>query len=162
MNTREQIRQAATGSAPAPKVAAPAQSAQVAKPAAEPKAPREPKPKAEPKACACQVPGDKGCNGGKTNRYFAPGHDAKLVGYLTREVVAGRMDKDAAITTLDERSGSSATLLGKLKSAIVRETDKAAKKAAKSEPKADESKMEFAREQAERAKEDLKAKRDAE
>lgn len=100
--------------APAPKVEAPANS----KPAVEAKAP---KAKPEPKTCACKVPG---CSS-KTTRIFAPGHDAKLVGHLTREVVKGSLTKDAAIATLNQRSEGSKLLASKLATAIPRELDKA-------------------------------------
>lgn len=115
MNTREQIANAARSTAPAPKVEAPE-----GKPAPAPKV------KAEPKPCGCQVPGDNGCNGGKTARFFAPGHDAKLVGHLTREVVAGNLTKEQATEVLAQRSGGSKTLLGKLTTAIPRELAKKA------------------------------------
>lgn len=95
---------------------------------------REPKVKAEPKDCACRVPnqdktgaeasGDAvkfaGCNGGKSTRKFAPGHDAKLVGYLTRSYEAGRISAQDAIDTVKKRSDNSALLVGKIKAAVKR------------------------------------------
>jgi len=109
----------------APKVEAPASDATPAKAKREPVAPRT------PTNCVCGVPGDKGCNGAKSTRKFAPGHDAKLVGYLTREVVAQRVTPEVALKDLAEKSGNSALLVGKLKSAIERETEKADAKARK-------------------------------
>lgn len=162
MTTSQDIRSAAN----APRVAAPEQPA---KAAATP-TPRQPKAKPEPKACACQTPYEnddyRGCQDAKTNRVFAPGHDAKLVGYLTRQVIAGGMTQDAAVKVLDERSQGSKLLVAKLQTAIPRERERAAttqrnkeaREAAKAE-KAD--KKAFAKAQAEAAKADAQAKREA-
>lgn len=164
MDTREAIRKAAASQTPAPKVSAPANDAKPAKAEAAPKAPKAPK---EPVDCNCQVPGDNGCNGGKTRKQFAPGHDAKLVGYLTREVVAGNMTEQDAKDTLSARSNGSAHLLSKLAVAIPREVGKVQRREASAKAREDakaekEAKMAEARKQAELAKADLKAKRDAE
>ena len=102
---------------PTPKVEAPVQAkAAVPKPA--------PRAKAEPKNCACQVPGDNGCNEAKTTRVFAPGHDAKLIGFLTRKVVSGDITEDEAKQALDTRSNGSKQLASKLAHAIPREQAK--------------------------------------
>lgn len=159
MDTREAIRKAAATQAPAPKVSAPANDAKPAKETA-PKAPKAPK---EPMACRCEVPGENGCNGGQTRKLFAPGHDAKLVGYLTREVVAGNISEQEAKDTLAARSNGSAHLLSKLAVAIPREVGKVQRRESAAKAKADakaekEAKMVEARRQAELAKEDLKAK----
>lgn len=135
--TREAIRAAAKNDSP--KVEAPESDA-------KPTAPKVAKPKtvkvAQP--CKCDVPGDKGCNGGVTKGVFAPGHDAKLVGYLTREVVAGRLAKDAAVADLVGKGGSK-LLQTKLGAAIDRET---AKKATVTKREADKLAAKTAREQA--------------
>jgi hypothetical protein len=101
--------------APKPKVEAPEGQTK----AIDPK-PQAPKTKAEPKPCACQVPG---CDA-KSTRKFAPGHDAKLKGYLTREVVAGNLTKEKAIEWIDRASGNSALLRGGLEAGIKRELAK--------------------------------------
>jgi hypothetical protein len=161
MNTREAIRNAAQAmnkpATPAePKVAAPAAE----KPVKEPKAPREKAAPKEPVACRCQVPGENGCNGGKTRKLFAPGHDAKLVGYLTREVVAGNMTQDKALETIKERSENSAHLVSKLQAAIPRELGKVQRKDAAAKAKADakaekEAKLQAAREEGQKAAQEL-------
>jgi len=109
------------------------------KAAKEPKAKREPKPKAEPSTCGCGVPthnakGESdsagkfgGCGDAKTTSKFAPGHDAKLVGYLTRSVAGGHMTEDQAMEIVAERSKGSALLIGKLKSALATVADKKAR-----------------------------------
>lgn len=135
MPTREEAKAAAVtapdkNDAPESQVAAPEGAA----PVKAAKAPKEPKAKAEPVACKCQVPnhdktgktatGDavkfQGCNGGKSTRHFAPGHDAKLVGYLTRFYEGGGIGAEQAIETVRERSGNSALLVGKIKAAVKR------------------------------------------
>lgn len=166
MSVREQIRQMKQGAKPegteagTPKVAAPEGQK------AEPKAPRAKAAPKEAVACKCAVPDVKGtnggCNGGKTKGVFAPGHDAKLTGYLTREVVAGNMTADEAVEDLKTKGGS-ALLQGKLKAAITRETEKAARKAkatqereaAKAEK---EAKLQFARDEAAKVKAENEAK----
>ncbi len=119
-------------------------------------APKAEKPKREPKAkpvptdCGCQVPthgkNDKypGCNGAKTTSRFAPGHDAKLSGYLNRQVESGDLTAEMALDIMKERSNNSALLVGKLQKALAVTADKAtrkakaeAEKAAKSEAPAD-------------------------
>jgi hypothetical protein len=96
-----------------------------AKPA---KAPKE-KVVKEPTDCVCGVPDNgptndsgkskfPGCGNAKSTRKFAPGHDAKLVGYLTRQFEAGAISADDAIAQVRDKSGGSALLLGKIKSAI--------------------------------------------
>lgn len=171
MSTRDQIKRLASGNKPAeteapgtPKVTAPTPSNGAAeKPA---KAPKTVKVAQD---CKCGVPDVKGtnggCAGGKTKGVFAPGHDAKLTGYLTREVVAGNLTADQAVEDLKAKGGS-ALLQGKLKAAIAREVDKAERKAAtqatKDAAKAEKERASaFAKEQAELAKADLKAKQDA-
>lgn len=83
----------------------------------------------EPTDCVCAVPDNgpvndqgkakyPGCNGAKSTRKFAPGHDAKLVGYLTRQYEAGEVTAEQAIEQVREKSGGSALLLGKIKAAI--------------------------------------------
>lgn len=119
---RDQIANAASNG---PKVQAPTGgNATAEKPA---KAPKTPKVAVD---CKCEVPNvpgtNGGCNGGKTNSNFAPGHDAKMVGYLTREVVAGKMTTEQAVAKLSAASGASKTLIGKLTSAIPREQANAA------------------------------------
>lgn len=171
MSTRDKIREMAAGVKPTaePKVTAPASDATNGK--AEPKAPRA---KAAPKVaqdCKCAVPDvpgtNGGCAGGKTKGVFAPGHDAKLTGYLTREVVAGNLTAEQAVEDLKTKGGS-ALLQGKLKAAISRETDKAARKAKAEKERADakaekEAKMQLARDEAAKVKADNaeKAKQDA-
>lgn len=118
--TREQI-EASRNAAPAPRVEAPTAQNANGTPSSTPKTP---KAKAEPKACGCGVPGPNGCNGGKTTRMFAPGHDAKLVGHLTREVVSGGMTLEQATNELSTKSGGSKTLLNKLATAVPREQAK--------------------------------------
>lgn len=167
MSTRDKIREMAAGVKPAgePKVTAPAGDATNGK-AKEEKAPRT---KAAPKVaqdCKCAVPDapgtNGGCAGGKTKGVFAPGHDAKLTGYLTREVVAGRLTAEQAVEDLKTKGGS-ALLQGKLKAAISRETDKAARKAKaereRNEAKAEkEAKMQLARDEAAKVKAENAAK----
>ncbi len=116
-----------------------------AKAAKEPKAKREPKAKAEPTTCGCQVPTHNakgevasdgkfgGCGDAKTTSKFAPGHDAKLVGFLTRSVAGGQLTEDAAMEIVAERSKNSALLIGKLKSALATVADKKARAAQKAE-----------------------------
>lgn len=156
MSTREQIRQSATP-ASAPKVAAPT--------AARKETPA-PKAKPEPKTCACQVPGPNGCGNSTTTRIFAPGHDAKLIGFLTRQVVSGEMTAEVAATTLALRSNGSRSLAGKLATAIPRELAKAKTIKARAEAKqkaADDKakKMQFAKDQAAAAKADREAREKA-
>lgn len=143
--------------ATAPKVAAPAAAS---KPA--------PKAKAERKApvvktCACGVPDKAGavCNA-QTRSKFAPGHDAKLVGHLTREVVAGKMTREQAVEQVKTKSGDSKLLVAKIGSAVDRELDKAAKAKAKTvkAQKGDE-KMQFAKDQAAEVRADRQAKEQA-
>lgn len=141
MPTREDAKAAAVQApekntdvdAPDSQVAAPTgdATAKTEKPA---KAPKEPKVKAEPVACKCGVPdhdksgkdanGDAvkfpGCRGGKSTRHFAPGHDAKLVGYVTRRYEAGSITAEQAVETVREKSGNSALLVGKIKAAVKR------------------------------------------
>lgn len=159
MDTRDAIRKAAASQTSTPKVTAPASDAKPAK-EVTPKAPKAPK---EPMACRCEVPGENGCNGGQTRKQFAPGHDAKLVGYLTREVVAGNLTEAEAKETLSARSNGSAHLLSKLAVAIPREVGKVQRREASAKAREDakaekEAKMVEARKQAELAKADLKAK----
>lgn len=161
MNTREAIRNAAQVNRPSPKVEAPATET-----SAQPKTEKAPRAKAAPKEpvdCRCQVPGPNGCNGGKTRKLFAPGHDAKLVGHLTREVVAGNLTQEQAVETIKERSQNSPHLVSKLQAAIPRELGKVQRKAenakAKEEAKAaKEAKLAEARVQGEKAAQDLAAK----
>lgn len=130
MPTREEAKQAAVAvAAPESKVEAPEGDATATKPEKAPKPPKTPK---EPTACTCGVPdqdktgapatGDAvkftGCRGGKSTRRFAPGHDAKLAGYLTRQYAAGRVTFDEAIDIVKERSGGSALLVPKVKRAL--------------------------------------------
>lgn len=172
MNTREQIRQAQSGtSAPKavePKVPAPTNGQAPANAEAEVKAPKTPKAPKVAQPCKCNVPDVKGtnggCAGGLTKGVFAPGHDAKLTGYLTREVVAGNLTTDAAVADLAGKGGS-ALLQNKLRAAIERETDKATKREAAAKQReeakaAKETALEEARAQAEKAKEELAAKRE--
>lgn len=123
-----------------------------ARPAKAVKPPATPK---VPTACACQVPTtDKypGCNGALSTRKFAPGHDAKLVGYLTRRVAAGESTEEAALADLASKSGNSALLVGKLRAALQRESAKADAKA----------RREHAAREAKEAKDAAKADSDAE
>lgn len=165
MTTSQDIRAAAN----APRVTAPEGDKPVKATATS--TPRVPKAKTEPGPCQCEVPDVAGTNGGcagaKTNRLFAPGHDAKLVGYLTREVVAGRLTQEQAVAEIGKRSKESVLLISKLTSAIPREMDKAkgaAKRLAdKAAAKAEKEKASaFAREQAEAVKADKAAKAAAE
>lgn len=120
----------------------------------------------EAKTCRCEVPGEKGCNGAQTKGIFAPGHDAKLVGHLTRQVVAGHTTKALAVEALSNKGGSQ-LLQSKLGAAIDREVakrDNAAKReserlAAKATK---DQEIAFAKEQAEAVKADRKAKEQAE
>ncbi len=111
------------------------------KPVKAAKAPKTPKVAVEPHDCKCQVPG---CTG-KTNRNFAPGHDAKLVGHLTRQVVAGEMTTSEAMQAVIDRAGASSLLVQKVKNAIQTEVDKrkakeaAAAKAAEKPAEADKA-----------------------
>lgn len=91
-----------------------------AKPAKAVKAPREPKTPVEPHACKCGVPK---CDS-TTTRNFAPGHDAKMVGYLTRQVVAGELTKTEALQKVTEVSGAGSLLVQKVSNGIQREIDK--------------------------------------
>lgn len=115
-----------------------------AKPAKVAKAPKV------PEDCKCGVPNNgkvdaegkhkyPGCQGGKTTGKFAPGHDAKLVGYLTREYAAGNRDADSVIAEVREKSGNSALLVGKIKSAVKRADDDKVAKARREQ--ADKDKM---------------------
>jgi hypothetical protein len=162
-NVREQIRQMKQGA----KAEAPASAPKVEAPEGQtaPKAEKAPRAKAAPKqatACACAVPGDNGCNGGMSKGTFAPGHDAKLTGHLTREVVAGNLTADQAVEDMKAKGGS-ALLQGKLRAAIQRETAKAERKAkatadreaAKAEK---ERQLQFARDEAAKVKADNAAK----
>lgn len=138
MPTREDAKAAAVAApektdVPESKVEAP-----TAAPAEKPK--REPKAKAEPTDCACKVPdhdrsgapatGDAvkfpGCRGGKSTRKFAPGHDAKLVGFVTRQYAAGKVTAEAAIEEVRTKSANSALLVGKIKAAVKRVDDERA------------------------------------
>ncbi len=132
--------------------------------------------------CKCGVPTAAGnaCSG-VTFATFAPGHDQKAVGYLTRQVVKeGKLTTEQAVEQL-RKVGASDVLVGKLTAAIARETKASkAKEAAKEQAAAarvekaaareaakankpevkpkDEAKTEFARAQAAKVKEDLAAK----
>lgn len=113
---------------------------------------------AEPTRCKCAVPG---CDS-FSKRNFAPGHDAKLIGYLTREVVAGNMTLADASDLLSTRSNGSKLLLSKLGAAVPREFAKIEAKAAKDADKAERKaraakKSEFAKEQAAAVKADREA-----
>jgi hypothetical protein len=59
-----------------------------------------------------------GCRGAKSTRKFAPGHDAKLKGYLTREYAEGKRTADAVIEEVRTKSGNSALLVGAIKRAV--------------------------------------------
>jgi hypothetical protein len=142
MPTRDEAKLAA---APAPEKTVEAPDSQVAAPTGDAtaktekpaKVAKEPKVKAEPVACKCGVPdhdrkgaeatGDAvkfpGCRNGKSTRHFAPGHDAKLVGFLTRAYEAGRIGAEAAIEEVRAKSGNSALLVGKVKAAVKRVDD---------------------------------------
>jgi hypothetical protein len=61
--------------------------------------------------------------GWQVHRKFAPGHDAKLVGYATRLYAAGKVSADEAVAMVRDRSGNSALLVGKIKTAVKREDD---------------------------------------
>lgn len=137
MPTRDEAKAAA---APAPEKTVDAPDSQVAAPTGDAtaktekpaKAPKEPKVKAEPVACKCGVPdhdkagkdanGDAvkfpGCRGGRSTRHFAPGHDAKLAGYITRRYAAGSVTAEQAIEEVRAKSGNSALLVPKVKRAL--------------------------------------------
>lgn len=138
MPTREDAKAAAVAApeksdAPESQVEAPTEAK-----AEKPK--REPKAKAEPTDCACGVPdhdrtgapatGDAvkfpGCRGGKSTRKFAPGHDAKLVGYVTRMYAAGKVSAEGAVEEVRVKSANSALLVGKIKAAVKRVDDEKA------------------------------------
>lgn len=133
MPTREEAKTAAVP-APASQVEAPESKVDAPTEAKPVKAAKEPKVKAEPTDCACKVPnhdktgatatGDAikfpGCNGGRSTRHFAPGHDAKLVGYVTRRYEAGSITAEQAVESVREKSGNSALLVGKIKAAVKR------------------------------------------
>lgn len=51
--------------------------------------------------CACS----DGCKG-TTRRVFAPGHDARMVGRLSRLVADGKLTSDAAAAEVRKRGGS--------------------------------------------------------
>lgn len=165
MPTREEAKAAAVAApeteAPESKVAAPASTPKAEKPKKEPKAPKV------PVGCSCEVPdhdktgkiatGDAvkfpGCRGGKTTGKFSPGHDAKLVGWVTRKYAAGSVTAEAAIEEVRTKSAGSALLVSKVKSAVKREDDAKAsrqrreqaeaeaKTAAPTEPEADVDKV---------------------
>lgn len=162
MSVREKIRQAAQGTSNVtePKVAAPEQASNGDK--AEAKAPKAPRVAKVAGPCKCQVPGDKGCNGATTKGVFAPGHDAKLTGHLTRQVVAGNLTADEAVEDMKAKGGSD-LLQGKLRAAIARETTKVQKREAAAKAKEDakaekEAQLQFARDEAAKVKADNEAK----
>ncbi len=83
------------------------------------------------KPCGC---GDEACTS-TTARSFAPGHDAKMVGRLTRAVLAGEMTEDEAKQAATN-AGGSALLISKLNTAIPRERTKAEAKVRRAAEKA--------------------------
>lgn len=117
------------------------------------------KTKAQPHPCKCGV---KGCTG-TTMRVFAPGHDQKAIGHLTREVVKNK--NMTAVEAVDHlRSiGASELLISKLTAAISRE-QKNAETAATRKANADAEKAaaKVKREEKSKAEKEAKAAKAAE